>query len=187
MSDKIAFWVSAIVLFAGTGACASTPSGEDVRALEQPFGSSSCSTATADVVTSGTTGSLVSPASYDTCFRGYVVDVHNMGSGSSPRIAAYWNGPALTTQEACEQAWGAAIFYKQVSGAWVDQTGTIESSGAWSGSSCRRPAIYSPTLTPGASYRVAVTMRNRPWGGSLRSILLATLGVVDGTGGSSSQ
>ncbi len=171
MVNKGWFGACAVAWFAGIGGCSSM-SEEDTVPMSQPFGSASCGTATADVVTTGFTR-LFSPSSYDTCFRGYVVDINNLAS-TEKSIVATWHGPGLTTQTACEDAWGAAIFYKKVGGQWVDQTGTMEASGRWS-SGCAYPSIKSPTLTPGQSYRVAATMRNRPWGGSLRSIEIETI------------
>lgn len=162
---------------------------EDVGSAEQAFGSSSCGTAAANYATTGFIDPAhVSPSSYNTCYRGYVVDIGNLsasyvgpgiGDGSDAQIRAWWGAAAPTTQSSCEAAWGSAIFYKKVGSTWVDQTGPIDRYGTWHPAGmfnayCDPPNISSLygglTLAAGASYRVAATMRTAYGGATLRSI-----------------
>lgn len=186
------------------GACASdAPPDENVRIDHQPFGVVSCSTATADVVlaSSGGTDTIggsppppafgglggqtspesISPSSYNTCYRGFVVDIPNLnpifgGARTTPggrdgRIVTTWHGPTPTTQQACEAAWSGAVVYKWVGDAWVDQTGAVDDFGHWVSGSCVPPGfasdLHGVVLEAHASYRLAATMR-AAYGSSIR-------------------
>lgn len=148
---------------------------EDIGSVEQAFGASSCGTATADRVFEwhifGGLGHK-SPSSYDTCFRGYVVDV--AGLLPSKDLSAVWDGPPLTSQAACEASWGAAVFYKKVGGSWVAQS-TLERYGRWLRDGdgtyfCAEPALVLANPEAYADWRIAATMRTRYGGSILRPI-----------------
>jgi hypothetical protein len=196
---KMSIWSAALLAL---GACSSV---EDVGSVEQPFGWQSCSTATADATFSGGFPLIggggipnlpppeyehVSPSSYNTCFRGYVVDVNDLADahtgtasdGTPAHFRLNWlrspseSGGAssdLSTQTACESAWGSAIFYKKVGSAWSVQGSMLEAYGTWASGHCTAPTISSEsvlTLATGNSYRIAGTMRKVYGGSSLRSI-----------------
>ena len=178
-----------------TGEGENIESGEGTAQTEQAIGSASCSTAAANqTFTGGINPTHVSPSSYDTCFRGYVVDVNNLSvtytgvlppgaDGYDANILVDWQGPVPTTQAACEAAWASAIFYKNVGGSWVDQSGVLNAYGEWFPGGgglvayCIPPSIStldSVTLQTGASYRVAATMRTSYGGSTLRAIGIRT-------------
>jgi hypothetical protein len=173
----------------------SLESGEASAQTEQAIGSVSCSTAAANqTFTGGISPTHVSPSSYNTCFRGYVVDINNLSvtytgtlpagaDGYDANILVDWRGSVPTTQSACEASWASVIFYKNVNGSWVDQSGVLQAYGEWFpgggglAASCMPPSIStlgSVTLQTGASYRVAATMRTSYGGSTLRSIGIAT-------------
>jgi hypothetical protein len=199
VSTKMSLWAAT---FLALGACSSV---EDVDSLEQPFGWSSCGTATANATFSGGLPLLgagggggappaaylhISPSSYNTCFRGYVVDVNDLtnshtgptSDGSPAQFRVSWgaasgvgggSGDGLDTQTACENAWGSAIFYKKVGSAWSAQGAALEANGTWTSGHCTPPSISSQsvlTLAAGDSYRIAGTMRTVRGGSILHPI-----------------
>jgi len=199
-SMKMSTWAAT---FLALGACSSV---EDVSSVEQPFGWKSCGTATANatfsgglpVVGIGGSGgafppaySHTSPSSYNTCIKGYVVDVNNLtnahtsptSDGSPAQFRVFWSAPfggggttgtdELGTQTACENAWGSAVFYKKVGSDWSAQGSTLEANGTWASGRCTPPSISSQsvlTLAAGDSYRIAGTMRTVSGGSIVRRI-----------------
>lgn len=163
--------------------CASTPPREDIDEVAQAFGVSSCSTATADQVFTGFIPSFVTPQTYNTCFRGYVVDV--LGTRERATVAISWRDAVPTTQAACEKTWGAFIFYRKVGDTWVDQTGVAEGYGIWVNAA--RPFCSPPRFELGVeanqNYRVAATMRPRYGSSELRAIGYDWAGGSGGGGG----
>jgi hypothetical protein len=168
-----------------SGCSGALPEDENLDAVSQAFGSSSCGSAAADQTFTGKIDpTAVSPSTYNTCYKGYVVDVNNLataytgpggGGGYDAHLSASWQGSVPTTQAACEAAWARAIFYKNVGGAWVDQTGNIDSYGTWYGGiiGCQPPEVTTLgalTLVSGASYRIAATMRTSYAGSNLRAV-----------------
>ena len=167
-----------------SGCSGALPEDENLDAVSQAFGSSSCGSAAADQTFSGQIDPMVvSPSTYNTCYKGYVVDVNNLsarytgfgsGGGYHAHFSVTWQGTIPTTQAACEAAWSRAIFYEKVGGAWVDQTGNIDAYGTWLGIfGCQPPDVTTlGALTPvsGASYRIAATMRTSYAGSNLRAM-----------------
>jgi hypothetical protein len=177
--------VGALALNACTVA---TEQDENLDTVQQLFGSSSCGTVAANATFTDSLNHQ-SPSSYNNCYKGYVVDVDDLnvfytGQGSEPwlngRITISWAGTVPTTQSACESAWGSAVFYKWVSGQWVDQTGVLNAYGTWDplfGGSCVPPSLSTSEyflLQAGESYRAAGTMRTSYGGSNLRSMLIKT-------------
>lgn len=177
------------------GEAESAENAEGTAQTTQAIGSASCSTAAADQTFSGGIDPThVSPSSYNTCFRGYVVDVNDLSvsytgvlpagaSGYDANILVDWRGAVPTTKAACEAAWASVIFYKKVGGSWVDQSGVLNAYGEWFpgggglAASCSPPSIStlgSVTLQAGSSYRVAATMRTSYGGATLRAIGIKT-------------
>jgi hypothetical protein len=154
----------------GVSACSAELSAEDnLGELSQAFGSSSCGTALADRLYAQDIANppAFSPTTYNTCYKGYVVDVEFLNAayaGTLSSLDVSWNGAPPQTQAACEAAWGAAIYYKKIGGVWVDQTGLVQNYGFWDGSFgfCLTPVVSSDgllDLEAGATYRIAGTMR----------------------------
>lgn len=173
----------AVGLLAMTGCSGeSAVSEENVASVEQAFGSSSCGTAAADQTFTSSinlASGYTSPSSYNTCYRGYVVDVNALSSLYDWYLRARWAGPELTTQASCEQAWGSAIFYKKVNGVWVDQSGVVQAYGQWFPAAggliahCEPPDLgFTPQA--GADWRIAATMRTQYGGSTLRAIWFQT-------------
>jgi hypothetical protein len=168
-------FVSITVAAGGLVACGAPSSGEiedGVGSYEEAWSSVACASATANAsFNGGISPATVSPQSYNTCTKSYVVDVTNLssiytGAGSSPpldaHILAKWGDTIPNNQADCENLEGGAIFYKRVNNQWVDQTGQIYQTGQWvSGgvSFCLPPHASYYGVQAGSSYRVAATMR----------------------------
>jgi len=81
---------------------------------------SSCASVTADQTFSGKIDpAFVTPRSYNTCYKGYVIDISNLdpayaGSGSTAdaKISVSWADTAITSQTVCEANQVAALFYE---------------------------------------------------------------------------
>jgi hypothetical protein len=145
------------------------------------FSQSSCGTATADQTFTGKVDPPhISPRSYNTCFKGYVVDINNLlstytGTGTviNARIAAHWADDPITDQTECESSELRGIFYKKVSGSWVVQEDD-HVMGTWVapfGGQCTFE-VNLMGMTAGSSYRVAATARTP--GGSTRKVSIGT-------------
>jgi hypothetical protein len=169
-------------VLAGAGACGrETPEElEPVDIETRAFSEASCANATADFGMAHPQNpagpyevSHTSPATYNTCYKGYVVDVfhHNnptYGHGDNWRkqVTVRWAGPIPITRSACEAISGSAIVYEyddfalppgwvyperqSVTGQWVRIDGTFNV--------CRVPSMTF-TLYPAFKSRVAATMR----------------------------
>lgn len=117
----------------------------------------------------------VSPQSYNNCTKSFVVDLFNLdanysgpgaGGGEAAHLQVSWADTGASTQAACENTEGGAIFYKRVNNSWVDQTGQLYSTGQWiqtgpplNISFCALPGAQFFGVQAGASYRIAATMR----------------------------
>lgn len=117
----------------------------------------------------------VSPQSYNTCHKSYVVDVNSLsaayvgpgaGGGPDAHISVQWADTVPNTQAACENLWGGAIFYEWSGSAWTPLTGQLHNNGVWFNPPglawCIPPGQMSLghfTLQAGKTYRVAASMR----------------------------
>jgi hypothetical protein len=181
-------WTKALTLTTAVclGACSSEQHDEHLAAVDQPFGVASCGTAVHDegftghlplwgVGGGGSVYATVSPSTYNTCFKAYVVDIENLDTTrAAGNFLVNWYGDHPTTPTSCEAAWGSAIFYKKVAGDWAAQGSPLEAYGSWVSNECRPPSISSSlvmTLAAGESYRMAGTMRTAYAGPALRSII----------------
>jgi hypothetical protein len=161
---------------------------ENLGESAQAFGSASCAAATANQVFSGfiPLAGATSPTTYNTCLKGYVVDVLSLspeysGSGTleDANLNAYWTGLEPQTQAACEASWGRAIFYQKVDDSWVAVTGDVDSYGVWEPGLgyCRAPYLTSAGhigLHANISYRMAATMRTAYAGSTTHSMTFQT-------------
>jgi hypothetical protein len=121
------------------------PGGDDIELgqAEQAWSSVSCgreSTAAHETFTGGIDPAHVSPRTYNACTKSYVVDVFDLdeaytgeglGGGPDAHLQVSWADTRATTQAACEDTEGGAIFYRRINNRWVDQTGQIYSTGRW--------------------------------------------------------
>jgi hypothetical protein len=171
-----------VALFSAAG-CGGLPPGEaDQGAIATPAWSvASCGNAQANAAFTGHYGTVVggvptftSPRTYNTCFKSYVVDLHNLdsayaglgaGGGGNAMLSVGWGEAVPTNQADCEAAIAGAIFYKFSNNAWVPLTGQLATSGSWSPDPfsgvyrCIPPSVtYSP-LTAGTTYRAAGVAR----------------------------
>jgi hypothetical protein len=176
----------ALIVATGFIGCADgTSSGppERVSEVSQEWGTAACAAATADTTQWVRIPSVLSPQTYNTCKKSYVVDLFEYGgappdagatggsSGSGgPSLSVMWSGALPSTQAECEASFLGGIFYRGEfvaspdggSGTWVwgETTGQRKQDGVWSNGSCQiPPVVYSP-LAVGESYRVAATARN---------------------------
>ena len=123
---------------------------------------------------------LVSPRSYNSCYKGYIVDIENLhedysGSGglSDSRISIAYADTPITDQATCEGTKLVAVFYEGWSGGVSAVSGgvttggfesgwdpiTTESAfGSWFQGHCYMGVELSP-LVAGKDYRVAATVR----------------------------
>jgi hypothetical protein len=176
---------------AGCGASNPDEANEAPGVFEQAWASGPCASATANATFSGgISPAKISPQSYNTCTKSYVVDVTNLnsiytGPGSGPSLDAHiqvdWGDTDPLNQADCEDMEGGAIFYKRVNNQWVDQTGQVYDTGQWiSGggggiSFCNMPRASFYGVQAGSSYRIAATMRRISSGNPTRKVRIATL------------
>jgi len=105
---------------------------------------------------------FISPRTYNTCYKSYVVDLDVVDAATAGAfLSARWADNVPQDMETCEKTWGAAVFYKRWGGAWHPLTGVVDSSGIWiTRGGCIPPtAAYVEGLEAGATYRIAATMR----------------------------
>jgi len=152
---------------------------ESVQSRSSPFSESACATAARNAFEFPTPNfSITSPSSYNTCGKGYVVDVGTggqMGKTGGSGGATYhhdvvvsYAGNLATDQSTCEGLYADAYFYKKsASGAFLS-LGEWTSSGVWlpQRAACVPPALdlrdFDQYLLPsvGDMVRVAATVRD---------------------------
>jgi hypothetical protein len=156
---------------------------------EQAWSSASCGAVVAAASRTGQIDpALTSPQTYNQCTKSYVVDLNNLsadyagnGAGGGPPATIYasWGDTLPTTQAACEDLEGGAIFYKKVGSSWVDQTGQLYSTGTWIpagffAAHCEPPGASFSGLVAGTSYRIAGTMRQQSGTNPTRKVSFLT-------------
>jgi hypothetical protein len=158
---------TALSALSGCGAEADLAEADNLSSEQEAWAVAPCATATANATRTGKISpALLSPQTYNTCTKSYVVDLNSIlpeFTGGNTAIVASWGEAVPTTQAACENLEGGAIFYKKVSGAWVAQTGQVYDTGEWvsgpSANFCLPPHAAFTGAQPGESYRIAATMR----------------------------
>jgi hypothetical protein len=181
-----------------------TNASESIGSSRLAFTVESCASADADQIFTGKLDpAFVTPRSYNTCYKGYVVDIENLaptytGSGNAmdANIAVQWADTPITSQTACENTRVVAVFYEgSVAGASsVNTSGTTgyynvynwvplkteEQYGVWvapfGAGSCGLE-VNLTDLVPGNTYRVAATARTP--GNSTRKVSIGTYKPVD--------
>lgn len=154
---------------------------EEFDSVGAAFSVSSCASATEDASFNGKIDPPhISPRSYNTCYKGYVVDIDELqaaytGNGSvlNARIAVQWADTPITNQADCEASEMRGLFYKRQSGSWVLQKDQ-SINGTWVapfGGSCTFE-VNLMGMTAGSTYRVAATARTP--GGSTRKVSIGT-------------
>lgn len=132
---------------------------ENTGHIMQPFSVSSCASATADATNSFGLYQT-SPSSYDTCYKGYVVDLLDFSGNSYWNAGTYvtWAAAHATNQADCEDEWMRVILYDK-SGSTYTHIDTIDANGSWFVGSCQLGIVITDYLEQGEDYRIAVTAR----------------------------
>ncbi|HEU5075974.1 MAG TPA: hypothetical protein VFU02_17390 [Polyangiaceae bacterium] len=179
-SSKLFIGVTSTVALAFSAGCGdpSAESSEAISTIEAAFAQSSCATAAADqTFTGGIDPSIVSPTTYNTCYKGYVVDIHNLnavytgpGDTADGRIEVSYADAAITNQATCEATLLRTIVYNCVGPGATSTTGPHEcfvlddqaSYGTWQSvfsGQCLLGYDFSGVFA-GGSFRVAATARS---------------------------
>ena len=187
----------AAALLATTAAACGTDGGtsEPTGVSQEAFGVEPCAVAWPDQVFADKIDPVhVSPRSYDTCYKGYVVDVLDLdeaytGSGTvrDARIAVKYADTTITSKATCEATRIIAAYYEASSAGGPSTTGglgawtVIESDtqyGVWStlSVSCSLQMNFTG-MSPGGNYRIAATARNPS--NSTRKLSIVTQKPVD--------
>lgn len=140
----------------------------------------------------------MSPRSYNTCYKGYVVDVFDLdsaytGSGNAlnARLSAQWGDSPISNQADCEGSQVAGLFYEWTDGSGASTNGGIggvsqfwslfkeeHQHGHWLGAFGGCSFDVSATgMTAGRTYRIAATARTP--GGRTRKVSIGTYKKVD--------
>jgi len=164
----------ALVLLA-TACGADGNTAEPLGAVQEEL--ESCAWVTADQVFQNKIDpAFVTPSTYNTCQRGYVVDIRELspeytgdGSATSAFISVYVDG--IDTQARCEQTQLKTILFRET---WSNATSTggegyylwnsisaRDLLGTWSLGKCSLGLQFSSGLTAGDSYRIAVSALRR--------------------------
>lgn len=179
--SKLFIGITCAVAFAFTTGCGdpSSDGSEPISTIDAAISQSSCAVATANqTYTGGIEPSIVTPRTYNTCYKAYVLDIHNLnaaytGSGNENdgRIETSYADTAITNQATCEATELRTIVYSCVGGEATSTTGPHacvalddqHTSGEWvpifGGGTCALGHTFSD-VHPGGSYRVATTARN---------------------------
>jgi hypothetical protein len=155
-------------------------SSESIEVVQEELAQGTCAQAPADVVRSNQIDPpLVSPQSYNTCYKGYIVDVDDLsptytGSGNvrDAMIAVEYADTPITSQTTCEDTLVRAIFYKEylntstsTGGGGVPEWQVVKDAatfGTWTsvfGTGVCNIGVNLMGLQAGATYRVAATAR----------------------------
>jgi hypothetical protein len=187
-SSVFAAWRTGLFASALTAAlaagCGSAVDDGDVASAEQAFSQASCGSATADQTFTGMVDpAFITPRSYTTCFKSYVVEINNfssaytgLGGGGCPAatISVTYGDTPLTAAN-CASTEVAAIYYEKRNGSWV-VLNEVHSFGTWiaigSGGSCSI-GTGQTGMVAGRSYRVAMTARDPS--GNTRKVSLQTV------------
>jgi hypothetical protein len=152
---------------------------ETIAEVEAAFTVSSCGSAAADqTFTGGIDPSIVTPRSYNTCYKGYVVDINQLapeytgdGNALDGRIEVSYADTAITDQATCEATTLRAVLYHCYGPAATSTTGPAgcfaledrSADGVWmsifGGGQCLLGHSFEDVFA-GVSYRVAATARN---------------------------
>lgn len=198
-ASNILIGVTSAVAFAFTTGCGdpSSDGSEPISAIEAAFSQSACASVTAnETFTGGIDPSIVTPRTYNTCTKGYVVDIYDLddvytwpGNTADGRIEISYADDALTDQATCEATELRMIVYRCYGGGATSTTGSLHctvlddqsSYGSWAyifgtGQCFLGPLSFSG-VSPGLSYRVAATARNPS--GSTRKLSIGTYGPIN--------
>jgi hypothetical protein len=140
---------------------------EAVEELGEELSESSCASATADATFTGKIDPAhVSPRSYNTCFKGYVVDINNyaaaytgVGGGGCPSATLQVSyGDTPLTQANCATTLIRSIYYEKRNNNWV-AVSESSTTGHWLLGQCLLGTGYTG-MVAGRDYRVATTARD---------------------------
>jgi hypothetical protein len=139
---------------------------EGFGSTAQEWGVVSCAMVEPDVVVTEDLHAYT-PAGYNTCYKSFVVDLHDWDEESEDFMYVDWADTPPTTRSACERAWLGGIVYELVGDEWVQLGPTQHAYGEWQSSGiCWTPRISWTTndwentlFVEGGSYRFAATAR----------------------------
>ena len=188
---------SAVALALSTG-CGdpSSHGSEPISTIEAAFSQEACANVTANRTYAwGIDPSIVTPTTYNNCYKGYVVDINNLdaaytghGDTADGRIEISYADTAITDQATCEATELRLIVYSCTGGAATSTTGPYQCSvlddqdsyGTWASifgtGQCFLTRSFSGVYA-GSSYRVAATARNPS--GLTRKISIGTYRPID--------
>ena len=120
VADRRQWLMASVVGCAVFATGCGTNESEDIGSSQAALSESSCASVTADQTFSGKIDpAFVTPRSYSTCYKGYVIDISNLdpayaGSGETAdaKISVSWADTAITSQTVCEVSQVAALFYE---------------------------------------------------------------------------
>ena len=154
---------------------ANSPDEAELGTVHQAWSVESCgrNTTPANITFTGQVDPAhVSPTTYNTCTKSYVVDINSLSStyAGKPRadiqaaVRVRWGSAVPTTQAACEDTQGGAIFYQRSGSSWLPLTDQVRATGVWARDPfgtfrCTVPEVALQNPTAGVTYRVAATMR----------------------------
>jgi hypothetical protein len=194
---KVFVGVISTVALGFTTGCSdpSADSSEAISTIEAAFSQSTCATAAADQTFSGGIDpAIVSPRTYNTCYKGYVVDIENLDAAYTGPGELFDGGiwvsyadTTITDQATCEATRLRAIFYRYydpsntstngIGSDWVVLDDEGASYGRWAlGGNCVLEQSFTEVV-PGLSYRVAATARTSS--DATRKVRIGTYGPVD--------
>ena len=148
---------------------------ENLGSSQAAFTVDACAAASANQTFSGKIDPAhVSPRTYNTCYKGYVVDIENLdpnytgeGNSSDARISVEYADTPITDRTTCEHTELTAVFYQWLGGSTDANAGgpgswnaiTTETRlGGWLFGRCYM-GVELTAVVPGMTYRVAATVR----------------------------
>lgn len=156
--------LSLVAVSAGCSAEADPQTGESVGISDEAMSQSTCAAATANGTYTGGVN-VVSPTSYNTCGKAYVVDVNNMssqytghGNCGDGGFEIDYKGPTLAPAD-CVNTTMRSILYHKVGSSWtvIDDHSSTGVVGPFN--ECMIDFRQSGLVT-GNNYRVAATVRD---------------------------
>jgi hypothetical protein len=129
---------------------------EPVDSSEEPFSTGACATAPPDKVFVANSGAVTTPTNYNSCGKGYIVDVYH---SASTQATVMWADSLPTTAAGCRDISVTVKYYEHRSGSGTVFVSDHTRNGIWIAfpGVCFPPAVSFP-VTPG-DYRIASTAR----------------------------
>jgi hypothetical protein len=145
---------------------------ESTATVVQPYSTAACATASDDATLVGEAGTIVSPQTYNTCTKSFVVDIVD---SSARGLAVLWQDAWPGTASAClsDLEMHAKLYVKNSSGSWVLSSEQSVVKGIWEPLSaiCFVPHIsFDLQALNKTEFRVAATARRIANGNPTRKL-----------------